>query len=208
MREEIAVILGDDGMTATLNEPGTVVVFGRDKNRWAKVRETPLVIDPAQGLKGMRVMVTGVLAFLSGCRIVVTRSASGALYFELEKARVAIWEISGKPGEFLDQVWADEEKERKPANKPASPGIPLPEEKKPGNFFISIKEIQGKRPDISSKQVLQQFIQRGGFLILEIMCSHVPPWIEVEAERRGYTLETEQIEKDLVKVRLTTNAGH
>ena len=59
----------------------------------------------------------------------------------------------------------------------------------------------------SSKQVLQQFIQSGGFLVLEIVCSHVPPWIEVEAERRGYTLETEQIEKDSVKVRLTTNAG-
>ena len=34
-----------------------------------------------------------------------------------------------------------------------------------------------------------------------------PPWIEVEAERRGYTLETEQQDKDTVKVRLTTNTG-
>jgi len=55
--------------------------------------------------------------------------------------------------------------------------------------------------------VLQQFVQSGGFLVLDIVCSHVPPWIKVEAERRGYTLETEQIDKDSVKVRLTTNTG-
>jgi hypothetical protein len=80
-------------------------------------------------------------------------------------------------------------------------------EKSPGTFIISIKEVQGKRPDISSKQVLQQFIQRGGFLVLDITCTHVPPWIEVEAEHRGYTLETEQVDKETVKVRLTTSSS-
>lgn len=207
MAEEIAVILGQDGTTGTLGEPGVLAVYAREADTWKRVREMPLAIDPSQGLKGLRAMAAGFLSHLSDCRIVVTRSASGALYFEIEKARCALWEITGRPEEFLDQVWADEEKERAAAKTPAAAGIPGPQEKTPGNFFISIKEVQGKRPDISSKQVLQQFIQSGGFLVLDIVCSHVPPWIEIEAERRGYTLETEQIEKDSVKVRLTTNAG-
>jgi Fe-only nitrogenase accessory protein AnfO len=207
MTEEIAVILGADGSSTTLSEPGTVVVFRRQDGAWKTDRESPLALDPAQGLRGMRQNMAGLLEFLGDCRIVVTKSASGALYFELEKARCTIWEIDGKPAGFLDPVWADEEKEKKAVRSTAAPDIPVPKEKTPGNFFISIKEVQGRRPDISSKQVLQQFIQRGGFLVLEIVCSHVPPWIEVEAERRGYTLETEQREKDSVSVRLTTNAG-
>ena len=207
MAEEIAVILGEDGTTGTPGEPGVLAVYAQEAGTWKRVREMPLAVDPAQGLKGLRKMAAGILSHLGNCRIVVTRSASGALYFELEKARCALWEIAGRPEEFLDQVWADEEKERAAARTPAAAGIPKPIEKTPGNFFISIKEVQGKRPDLSSKQVLQQFIQCGGFLNLEIVCSHVPPWIEIEAERRGYTLETEQLGKDSVKVRLTTNAG-
>lgn len=207
MAEEIAVILGDDGTTARLGDPGTLVVFGRSAGTWSRVREMPVVLDPSQGLKGMRTAAAGIAAFLRDCRVVVTRSASGALYFELEKAGCTLWEIAGKPVEFLDSVWTDEEKANIPVKKPEAAAIPGPVEKTPGNFFISIKEVQGKRPDISSKQVLQQFVQSGGFLVLDIVCSHVPPWIEVEAERRGYTLETEQIDKDSVKVRLTTNTG-
>ena len=207
MAEEIAVILGDDGTTGRLGDPGTLEVFGRSAGTWSRVRGMPVALDPSQGLKGMRTAAAGIAAFLGDCRVLVTRSASGALYFELEKAGCTLWEIPGKPQEFLDSVWADEEKAKVPAGKPAAADIPKPTEKTPGNFFISIKEVQGKRPDMSSKQVLQQFIQSGGFLVLDIVCSHVPPWIEVEAERRGYTLETEQQDKDTVKVRLTTNTG-
>jgi len=211
MAEEIAVILGDDGSSSSLNEPGIVVVFARIEGTWKKDREIPLVLDPVKGIKDMREKMAELIMFLGPCRILVTTSASGAPYFELERARCVIWEISGKPQEFLSQVWADEEKEtakeRTSAQTTAESRIPVPLEKTPGTFCISIKEVQGKRPDISSKQVLQQFIQRGGFLVLDITCTHVPPWIEVEAEHRGYTLETEQVDKETVKVRLTTSSS-
>jgi len=207
MTEEIAVVLGNDGTTGKLGESGTLAVYSRSAGTWSRVRGMLVVLDPSQGLKGLRAAAAGITAFLGDCRIVVTRSASGALYFELEKAGCSLWEITGKPEEFLDSVWADEEKANVPVKKPEAAGIPGPVEKTPGNFFISIKEVQGKRPEISSKQVLQQFVQSGGFLVLDIVCSHVPPWIEVEAERRGYTLETEQLDKNSVKVRLTTNTG-
>ncbi len=211
MAEEIAAILGEDGVSSPLNEKGTVVVFVRTEGAWKKDREVLLVIDPAKGIKDMREKMAELIRFLGPCRILITASASGALYFELEKARCSIWEISGKPQEFFSQVWAEEEKERSkeriPAQTPGVSGIPVPVEKTPGTFSISIKEVQGKRPDISSKQVLQQFIQRGGFLVLDITCSHVPPWIEVEAERRGYILETEQVDSNTMKVRLTTSAS-
>jgi len=169
-----------------------------------------LNIDPAQGLRAMREKIAVLITFLSTCRIIVTSSVNGAPYFELEKTRCSIWEITGNPEEFLDQVWEDEESERSKQKSSVSAqdkaNIPVPQEKTPGTFVISIKDVQGKRPDISSKQVLQQFIQRGGFLVLEVICSHVPPWIEVEAELRGFTLETERIDKDTVKVRLTTSS--
>ncbi|MGA2104096.1 Fe-only nitrogenase accessory AnfO family protein [Methanoregula sp.] len=211
MADEIAVVLGENGSSSSLNEPGTIVVFARTEGSWEKDREMPLVLDPDSGLKGMREKMADIMGFLGSCRIIATTSASGAPYFELEKSRCSIWEISGKPGDFLNQVWADEEremaKERTSLQTREGSRIPVPLEKTPGTFYISIKEVQGKRPDISSKQVLQQFIQKGGFLILDITCTHVPPWIEVEAEHRGYTLETEMVDNETTRVRLTTSAS-
>jgi hypothetical protein len=115
-------------------------------------------------------------------------------------------EIAGTPAEFLDSVWRDEKAEQTAACLPPDAGIPAPTETLPGHFTISIKEIQGKRPEVSSKQVLQDFVRRGAFEKLEVLCDHLPQWIEADAVRCGYEVVTEQIGKNEVKVRLTKNA--
>jgi Fe-only nitrogenase accessory protein AnfO len=199
---EIAVLLGSDGRTVPLNEPGTLVVFRRERRIWLRNRVQEVSLDPAAGLAGMRKTVAALAGFLGSCKTIVAKSASGALFFELEKARCSVWEIAGAPYEFLDQVWHDEKEEQELAAHPLSAGadIPAPLEISPGKFSISIKEIQGKRPELSSKQVLRPFVRQGGFVELEIVCDHVPPWIETEAEQQGYRLQTERIALNEMKV--------
>jgi Fe-only nitrogenase accessory protein AnfO len=197
---EIAVIHDPDGKTVPLNEPGAITVFRRERGTWKKDRETAFALNPAHGLRELRKDVSGLLGFLAPCTVLVAKSASGALYFELEKARCSVWEITGTPSEFLDAVWRDEKKGQAAEPLPAIPDIPAPLELAPGKFYLSIKEIQGKRPEVSSKQVLQQFVQQGRFTELEIICDHVPPWIEVEAEQRGYQLASERNGINEVKV--------
>lgn len=189
---EIAVMIGSDGITVPLNEPGTVVVYRRNRGTWQKERALPFALDEANGLAGLRRKMTDLVSFLGPCRSFVAASASGAAFFELEKARCQVWEIAGSPDGFLDTVWR-EAKEEQEASAPVASGagIPAPVETTPGKFAISIKDIQGKRPEVSSKQVLQQFIRRGAFTELAITCDHLPPWIEVEAERLGISVETE-----------------
>jgi Fe-only nitrogenase accessory protein AnfO len=204
---EIAAFIGGDGRTVPLNEPGTVTVFRRERGTWVKTRETAFALDPAHGLRELRQDVSGLLAFLGDCRVLVAKSASGALYFELEKARCSVWEIAGAPAEFFDEVWRDEKESQAAEPLPAGADIPAPLELSPGKFYLSIKEIQGKRPEVSSKQVLQQFVQQGQFAELEIICDHVPPWIEMEADRRGYDLSSERIGQNELKVLIRKPAG-
>ena len=152
----------------------------------------------------MREKMAHLIQFLQECRIFVTQSASGALFFELEKARCHVWEIAGSPADYLNYVWEEEEKERaQEAESAPISGIPTPVELIPGHFRISIRDIQVKTPEITSKQVLQQFIRQGEFSSLEIICDHVPPWIEIEADRRGFLIEREQIGKNEVRAKLT-----
>ncbi len=162
-----------------------------------------LALDRSKGLRELRSTMGELLEFLGPCRIFVARSASGAMSFELEKAGCSVWEVSGRPAAFLDGVMRGEEAAESAAAAAQAVEIPVPIEISPGNFFISIKEIQGKAPEISSKQVLQEFICRGDFNDLEVICDHVPPWIEMEAERRGFSMMTEFHGKNEVSVRLT-----
>lgn len=204
---EIAAILGKDGCSSTLSDPGTVVVYQRQGCTFEPVREMPFALDQNKGLKELRAKMAELIEFLNGCKIFVAQSASGALYFELEKAGFSVWEISGKPVDFLAIIQDDEEKERVAAEAVAVTGIPAPAERSPGSFFISIKEIQGKSPAISSKQVLQQFIREGQFRELEIICDHVPPWIEMDAACRGFLLRSEKLGPSECSVRLTKTSG-
>lgn len=206
---EIAVITGSDGKTIPLNEPGTVIVYRRNRGQWQEDREFLFSLEKIGDLAGLRLVMMDLIQFLGMCRTVVAKSASGAVFFELEKARCAIWEISGTPEEFLDLVWQDTKNEQDAtALLPEGADIPAPLEISPGCYTISIREIQGKRPELSSKQVLRQFVRQGAFTELEITCDHVPPWIEMEAECRGFSLHSEKLGPNECRVLLVrTSAG-
>jgi Fe-only nitrogenase accessory protein AnfO len=203
---EIAVLLDADGFSGRFTQPGKVVVYQRCGPSFTAERETEVAFDRSNGLAELRSKMEDLLQFLGPCKIFVAKSASGVVYFELEKAGCSVWEVSGRPVEFLDSVLKGEE-EAESAAAAEAVEIPVPIEVSPGSYFISIKEVQGKAPFISSKQVLQEFICRAGFDALEVVCDHVPPWIEMEAERGGYAMETESREKNEVCVKLTKSVA-
>ena len=205
---EIAVITGSDGQTVPLSEPGTVVVYRRERGTWVVERRLVFALDTDGGLAGLRRRMGELIAFLGACRTFVARSASGAFFFELEKAECQVFECSGSPAEFLDVVWMEAKEaleEKSPL--PAGADIPAPLEIAPGKYYISIRDIQGKRPEVSSKQVLRSFVHAGAFSELEIICDHMPPWIEIDAERLGYVLSSERTGIHDLKVLVRRPAG-
>ena len=202
MAKEIAVFLGLDGSSASLDEPGRVVVFRRAQGSWQVNREKELSMCQAKGMRELRMKMAEMLQLMDGCRIFVARSASGIPFFELEKAGCSVWEYQGHPSGFLERVWDKEEKDKAIEKTPASPGIPAPEEKTPGNFYISLVDVQRNDAEVSSKQILQRFIRQGRFRTLEISCSHIPPWIEAESMGMGLSYSVEQLSLNELRVRL------
>jgi len=199
---EVAVMTGADGATAALDEDGKVVVFRRDRGTWRPVREEPLSLGDCRGLAELRSRMAGLVRFLGDCRLFVAGAATGVPYYELEKARCTVWELPGRPEEFLEQVWAEGESEAVASPPRAPDEVPVPVERAPGHFTISIKDVQKCRPELSSKKVLQQFVLKGRFTTLEVLCDHLPPWIELEAQRGSFALETEQRGENEILVRL------
>lgn len=180
MAVDIAVYVGENGETASLKDRGKIVVFRKIKNKWNVLRERELNPSTSQGMKELRRMMEEVMDFLAECKIFVGLSVTGIPFFELERSRRVVWEMQGKPGDFLDYILARDEEERQLEEQKNETVPPAPVETSAGCYRISIKEIQEKNLGITSKQVLLPFLRQGNFYELRVLCNHIPPWLEAE----------------------------
>lgn len=194
MAREIAVFLDNQGRAGAVGESGLVRVYRRRQKAWAAEREMAFALTGEGGLKGLRRQLAGLLDFLGECRVFVARAITGVPYYELEKAGFNVWEQSGEPQSFLEEVWAGEEREKAANSAPSAPSVPLgPVELAPGHYFISLKEIQSRNAGITTKQVLLPFLRRSGFASLEVVCEHLPPWLEMDLAAGRLTWTSEKI---------------
>lgn len=201
MAREIAVFLNSRGQTGSFGEPGRVCVYRRWQKTWTVAREQDFALTAADGLKGLRRQLAELLAFLGDCRIFVASSLAGMPYYELEKAGFNLWEEAGEPMTYLEAVWVREETEQAAVKvAPAEIALPTPTEKAPGHFFVSLREIQAKNAGITSKQVLQPFLRQGNFDLLEVICDHLPPWLEVDLQAGGLRWTSEKVSERETKV--------
>ncbi len=176
---EIAVFAGRDGLTASIQEAGEIQVYQYYCGKWDMCRSMPFHLHAAKELQGMREHMKTVLHFLGECRTFIGLSVNGLPFFELEKAGFTVWEAEGLPAEVLDGVLEEEKKLIAAAEETAEAVIiPEPMEISPGYYSISLKDIQNYSGKVTSKQLLIPLLQKMDFINLEIICSHVPPWLE------------------------------
>ncbi|MHB1127056.1 MAG: Fe-only nitrogenase accessory AnfO family protein [Bacillota bacterium] len=181
MPSDIAVYVGETGYTATpLYDEGKLVIYRKQQGTWQILKEKGFSLELDMGVRGLRRKMEEVLYFLGNCRIFVGLTVVGIPYFELEKARCNIWEVRGKPDDFLNHILENEEKIMEQKTVKKSNVILTPVETSMGNYKLSLIDIQHKNAGLTSKQVLLPFLRKGGFQSLEVICSHVPPWLEIE----------------------------
>lgn len=187
----IAVHVGPSGEAASISEPGRLQLYEKQQNAWKVIVEHPFALKPDQGLREMRRQMGALLTTLKDCKVIVASSITGVPYYELERAGFSLWEYSGKPANFLDQVLAGEAANDQPSG--AGPvSIPAAEDLGNGCFSISIQEIQQANSGVTSKQVLQPLLRRSGWYRLEVRCAHMPPWLEAEAMLGNFIYATKK----------------
>lgn len=204
MPVNIAVYVDGNGETASLYDKGKIVVYRKKRGGWSVLREKDFILDKSPGIKELRKKMAEALEFLNGCRVFVGLSITGVPYYELEKSGFSVWEFEGRPLEFLDYVLAEEEERHgQIKNKEKNNLMLAPVETLNGYYRISIKEIQENDTGITSKQVLLPFLRKGKFNSIEILCNHVPPWLQAELMGGGYSGEIEKIDQKEVRIILS-----
>ncbi|MDU4960573.1 MAG: Fe-only nitrogenase accessory AnfO family protein [Sporomusaceae bacterium] len=181
MNCSVAVHVGADGATVSLDQPGRLLMLQRQGDNWQLVGEQPFRLLGEQGLRQLRRQLQELVAVLAGCRVLAAASVTGIAYYELERAGFSVWEFDGRPENFLEQLLAAElaADQARPAAVPVA--LPVAEDLGNGCFRLSIKAIQESDSGLTSKQVLLPLLRKSDWYQFEIICSHAPPWLEAEA---------------------------
>lgn len=203
MPREIAVYVNTNGDTASIKEKGKVVVYYKKLGRWEVLKEKEFSPGANFNMRELRHNMAEMIDFIGDGKVFVGLSVTGIPYFELEKSGYSVWEFQGQPLDYLDYVLGKEEEERNQKPEPQGLKPPAPAEISEGCYHVSIKEIQENNTGFTSKQVLLPFLRQGVFYSLDILCNHVPPWLETELGTGNLGGVVEQMEKDLVRVTIT-----
>jgi len=209
MTDQIAVCVSDKGETAALFKAERIVVFEKKQGSWTAMRGIELTLDNSLGMRELRARIDTAISLLADCRILVGLSIVGLPYFVLEKSGFSLWEVKGRPVEFLDYILEREKETRAAETKNQQVKVlPFPVETANGCYRISLKEIQANNVGVTSKQVLLPFLRQAKFYSLEVLCSHVLPWLEVELAGGTLAWVTETIAKDEIKITITPKCCH
>lgn len=177
MAMEVAVFISESGHSASMYNATHLRVYQCQGDKWHINRQLPFQIETSLSLKEIRSLMAPVQDFLGSCRVIAGQGITGVACFELQKAGFSIWTTEGLPDEFLNdireaEIKAEEQEGSNTSNPPAA------EEISPGRYRISLIDVQKNQGTLTSKQVLLPILNRGRFDSLEIICDHVPPWLE------------------------------
>jgi len=208
MAHEIAVFLNDEGKTCRLTELGYVMIYTRKMGEWKEAGKKDFTLTGVRSMTELREKMEELTDFLADCKIFVVAKVSGIALNILEQAQFRIWEWKGRPLDFLDTIRLQGESDLLANNENSIGDIrdTVSEAKftetSPGSYAVSLKEIQENNSSITSKQALLPFLKKGKFDTLEIICNHVPQWLESELMALNQTMQVERKAEGLVKVSL------
>lgn len=194
---DIAVVMDEQGRTATFGDDTTIRIYSREDNGWKVKCEMNYQISRQKTPAGIRNGLREVGAWLGECRLMIAKEISGVYYTFFEGLLFNIWEMDGNPEEYLDYVYHSELQEQKKETVQKKPVTP--ELIREGCYFIDLKEIMSDKNLLTSKQVLLPFFKEGNFRQLIIDCDHIPRWFENELPDMNLRAEAQKF-RDGLKV--------
>jgi Fe-only nitrogenase accessory protein AnfO len=167
---QIAVLLNDKGVTSSFNEKGNVLIFEKTGEIWTEKER--LAVDLESNMENAREYLERIGQGLAPCKSIVCSRMLGIAYQIFDRLRFDIWEVEGKPDEFLEYILAET--------------LKTEEDSQEGESFITetgdiisidLVGILKADPSQTSKKVLIPVIKALGSKTLEVKCNHTPPWI-------------------------------
>lgn len=201
MDNSIAAIMQDSVLSTSFIKGTHIFIYTKHDSKWSITKEIPIEIDFSAGMGILRDQVRDLIGKLDDCKIIAGQELQGLPYSVFDRMGFHIFNITDLSDEVLDGILSDIaagdelERMRKEIIEKAKPA----ETSESGIYYLDLIALQEECPEISSKKALQAFFKETPFLELDLVCSHLPPWIN----ECGYEIATTAYQGDKIKAKIT-----
>nr|WP_319487177.1 Fe-only nitrogenase accessory AnfO family protein [uncultured Caproiciproducens sp.] len=200
--DKIAVIMNDKNKINSIQEDAIICVFEKQDAVWTVVKNIPINIDYSQELSALREELNQLVEELGDCKIIVGKMVPGLTYHIFDKMGFDIFEVESFHSAILDQILSDVQNKSDQTETGSSSAEPV-ETDVPGVYHLDLIALQNQNPEISSKMALQPFLNSTPFIRLDLVCAHLPPWLEKLADEKKLNLKTERLAQGKTRVSIT-----
>ena len=194
---EIAVFMNEKNEISSFNEAICVKIFIKEEVSWNVKKEILLErTSNEKGIKEVREEYINLAKQMGDCKILIVTKAFGIPYSVFYTEDFSVWELSGNPLDYLDEIIIKEKDEEERADSEEEIAKKLGE----GYYLIDLMELEISNPEMSSKKAIIPYLEKEEVKKIEIHCCHVPPWIIKEEENGGITLKVDEIKRNDYKV--------
>ena len=148
----------------------------------------------------MRTRIKALEQLLPQGAVIAGTSISGLAYNEFSHMGFCLCELESFSPDILDALAAEVAASAEPsAQVPAEPVAGG----SPGAYTINLVEVQAAHPEVSSKKALRPFLASTPFVELEIICSHMPPWLEGHMKDHNLTCSRSRTQDGHLRLRIS-----
>lgn len=144
--------------------------------------------------------------WLEKCKIVVVNRIRGIHYIAFEERQISMLEIKGLPETFLEDIRECVQHCRTGKKIPMEHNAIF--ELRPGIFHTDLREVMKGNTSYNSKQILVPFLKKQKYSLLEIICEHVPKWLENEQNELNIRISVENYNEEIGFITSTCRGYH
>jgi hypothetical protein len=200
-KKRMALIADTDGKIVSATEGQIIIKFEGSGPDWTEYSRIDYTLDISGSLGNIRSSMKKICDDISDCVAVISTSINGLPYRMFDKAGLKILEVQEfniDDLEYLEGLINVETYEcERTTMTPVSPGCD-------GNYIFDLVAAQSERPDLSSKMLLRDFLDKTPFVSFVLICEHVPPWIEELVNLNNMDIS---ISKNNEKIKATIRRG-
>lgn len=174
MNYKIALLLDENEEIASLENVCVVHIFEKNLDKWSLERQISICLC-LDDVSLIRKQINDLSERIKDCNIIVGKSVTGLVFNIFNKNGFYIFETENYSQDLFDSMIEDIEGEK---NLKVEVSIEPVETDIQGYYYFDLTEAMTQYPEFSSKKLLKSFLKEKPFIQLELVCAHIPPWIE------------------------------
>ena len=188
--EKIAVIVDEKDNISSFTEGKYVKLFQRE-DTWVVINVIHIDASKLNGIKESRDYYAEIAKNLSDCKILIVTKASGVPYSIFYAEDFSVWELSGNPTDYFDEIIKKEAEHEIEVQKAQEEEVVT--KVNDGYYYLDLEKLELTNPELSSKKAIRPFMEKTEFEVLEVHCCHVPPWLIQDNEANKVSMRIEKI---------------